>query len=73
MLAVEQARDVDDLPCLVEFGDGDLGQPDPAELALGPELPQCAELVGEGYLRIDAGSWSSSIRSTRSRRRACST
>ena len=46
MLAVEQVvpvlhtRDVDDLPCPVELGDGDLGQPDQADLALILDLPR---------------------------------
>lgn len=59
MLAVEQVvavlhtRDVDDFPCLRDLFDGDLGQPDPADLALGPQVPQRAELIGERRLRID--------------------
>jgi hypothetical protein len=45
---------VDDLPCPVELGDGGLGQPDPADPALGPQVAQRAELVGERCSGVDA-------------------
>lgn len=60
MLAVEQAvsvvhaRDVDDLPCLVQLCDGDLGQSDLSDLALRLEFAQRTELIRQEHLRIDA-------------------
>lgn len=52
-LPVLHARNADDPPCPIEFADRDLGQPDPADPALGPQLTQRAELVGERRPRID--------------------
>jgi len=52
VLAVEQVvpvlhtRDVDDLPGPVELGDGDLGQPDQADLALILDLPRAHLTTG---------------------------
>ncbi len=54
VVSVLHARDIDDLPCLVEFVDGDLGQSDPADLALSLQVPQRACLVGERCFGVDA-------------------
>ncbi len=54
VVPVLHARDLGDPPRLVEFGDGDLGEPDVADLALLAQLPQGAELVGEGDRGVDA-------------------